>query len=979
MIKRLITFTLLHIFLIENAGVSYLCPEALAKGYALRPVATSIIHRAGFERNFSGGKIAKTSSAGSVDLELAREVITQLKEGKPCPFAAQIIDRLLGERPDPGIVLNPETYTPGPFRFQEIENVKIKKTGENLFNLHYRKQREKAAKILQKIENSAGEIDSNFRVFLDNNLIDAIVNLSEQPGFSKLTHPQFEELRWSMIRLFSTDWQWLDKEIANNRGRDVYSTLRERIKHTLENESFESALKEAIYYSAVGNGLETEYYKQEFFNFDDVEKRKVEIGSFFDELFSKLKPRKGKIAFYLDNAGEIFMDLLVIELLLEHGFEVVLMAKEVPTTDDLTKDDVIKLLNELVDQAENPEYQWISEYYSLENILTGKLTVVSSGSLTPATDLNKLTIDKADSILNIYKGGGNYYGTYPASMNADAFYVFMIKEHLQAALVMEAGVSKQRAKRGNLVFQYKAAKTPGKRIGDIIEHGGYFVIDKKAQAKASSAGDVEDFGDWFDLRHDIQYYDASFIRGEAKGLEAIQEQVRKEKSLFVREDIKGVFFYFDSDLPINLFLENKILAKWVKISGRELSGQINVIIVDKGPKAIINIGNTIAINRGVINLIKETPLHVQDLVINILMRAALSANTRGNVIKEGYYLGIDRFALEDNRYRSKPSEVISCIRQIFYLESKIASNEQEEILIWLYSEGVREKTEKEFSDIFLDYAIRKGFTTVVVRFLEGDVANATIEIIFGNSHDILSEKINVSPDDMGILFSAIGKDAEPKSEWRYKKGFFSKEIKQILFIMREKPRIMTEELLKRLDELEDKDVDGRSFGLIWRVQKDTESIIGKKIRIEIIEEPEEDFFDSGTDFMLRKYSAKEVFDLFNNLLYNAWAPREGRKMWEFKRFLRLTIKRDDITPREKFEKIITFFKNFAQGKKRKGAGMVEVDDPIKAINRYTENNWVAGYAFEEELLDMFIPLVDVTAGIDHKTTMEVLKKIQSSA
>ncbi len=165
-----------------------------------------------------------------------------------------------------------------------------------------------------------------------------------------------------------------------------------------------------------------------------------------------------------------------MELLLDYGFDIVLMAKDLPTTDDLTQQDAIELLSRLL-QSDRQEYQWLKNYHDAANPLKGRLTIRSSGSTTPATDLNKLT-PEGDIIFRIFKGGGSHYGTYPASMNVDAFYIFMVKEPLQVALVMEAGISREQAERGHIVFQYKEAKSAGKRIDALLKHGAYFDVEQ---------------------------------------------------------------------------------------------------------------------------------------------------------------------------------------------------------------------------------------------------------------------------------------------------------------------------------------------------------------------------------------------------------------------------------------------------------------------------------------------------------------------
>ena len=123
------------------------------------------------------------------------------------------------------------------------------------------------------------------------------------------------------------------------------------------------------------------------------------------------------IVWLVDNDGEAVFDLWLIEQLAEMGHQITVVGKPEPASNDATVTDLQQITN-------HPFYQLLPE-----QIHTGRVRIISSGSVTIGTNLHQATDEFATSILNsdlvISKGQGNFFTT--KGLNRDVFYLLMSK------------------------------------------------------------------------------------------------------------------------------------------------------------------------------------------------------------------------------------------------------------------------------------------------------------------------------------------------------------------------------------------------------------------------------------------------------------------------------------------------------------------------------------------------------------------------
>lgn len=420
------------------------------------------------------------------DVGTLKEIIEYSKKGSIHPAIVAEIERLVSESADIKIVRNAVEYMPGPFRICGIKNVKIKEDGRSLFAEYKQNTSARVQDILnridEKVKREVLKISDKDIAYLKENFVNTVDFLFNSELAGDLTYPQFEELLFVLVNMISPNLYNETKDISNTRGEAIYTSAREQIKKLQDMPDkvigWENAFREAIIYAALGNGLEAKYYDQEMVQKADIENRSVGLEGFLNDIFRQVESNKrGAILYFLDNAGEIFTDLLVVELLLDKGFKVKLVAKESPTTDDLTVTDVNKIISELRNSGKG-SYEWLKKYCDAK-----KLEVVSSGSKTPATDFNKVRSGLFENaIFSIYKGGGNHYGACPAILTSDSFHIFMIKEPLQRALMAAEGVDVAKNKKGALVFLHREASSRPITIDALLKDGSVFEqIDKSVK------------------------------------------------------------------------------------------------------------------------------------------------------------------------------------------------------------------------------------------------------------------------------------------------------------------------------------------------------------------------------------------------------------------------------------------------------------------------------------------------------------------
>ncbi len=124
------------------------------------------------------------------------------------------------------------------------------------------------------------------------------------------------------------------KKLSNDRMLALYNDFIEIIRGS------EDHLKSAIFLSTIGNLIDYSLFKEV-----DLEEIKNKFDSLQPAIFDYQKIRdsltKGeRILFITDNAGEIVLDKLLIELFFKKGKKVIVAAKERPILNDATIDDI---------------------------------------------------------------------------------------------------------------------------------------------------------------------------------------------------------------------------------------------------------------------------------------------------------------------------------------------------------------------------------------------------------------------------------------------------------------------------------------------------------------------------------------------------------------------------------------------------------------------------------------------------------------
>jgi uncharacterized protein with ATP-grasp and redox domains len=118
------------------------------------------------------------------------------------------------------------------------------------------------------------------------------------------------------------------------------------------------------------------------------------------KLFNYLKQKKRHILYELDNSGEVYFDLLLIEYLLKNDHHVTIVAKKEPCLNDVTLTDLRRILD-------HEDMQWHHTYLN-----TNQLSLIHNGSINPgktlATVSHQYKTAYMQSDLVILKGQGNF-------------------------------------------------------------------------------------------------------------------------------------------------------------------------------------------------------------------------------------------------------------------------------------------------------------------------------------------------------------------------------------------------------------------------------------------------------------------------------------------------------------------------------------------------------------------------------------------
>jgi len=284
----------------------------------------------------------------------------------------------------------------------------------------------------------------------------ALTVLAAHPSTPVLNHIQFEKIAHKLVKLITgvDDAYKSYKNSLDETVFKIYPVLRQKINEMDGSEKGVTderirALKTALIYSATLNyldithpevlkkaaqnlgiemGLSTagQIESEAILNFVEGVFRKInELGLIIDDfefLADKLKTNKGgKVLYLVDNHGEVILDMLVIEQLLEMGFKVTVGGKGEFIRDDATYEELKKVLE--------------NNRYLLPYIRKGQLKIISTGSDALGTDLT--TADRSvdfkyefkNSFMYIAKGAGNFVLMYGQKykINIHGFHVLGFK------------------------------------------------------------------------------------------------------------------------------------------------------------------------------------------------------------------------------------------------------------------------------------------------------------------------------------------------------------------------------------------------------------------------------------------------------------------------------------------------------------------------------------------------------------------------
>ncbi|MQY65411.1 MAG: DUF89 family protein, partial [Clostridia bacterium] len=431
----------------------------------------------------------KRNEVGSQNIQLAKEIIDGLLEHKLHPVIKKEIRRFKREKPSRRVVLGPRSYKPDLFTRKEARDVKTA-DGKTLFDhrlgLIQRIVGEYPDLIRKKAREGDLQIEDEDLNYIVENIKEALMNLFTSRQMANLTRFHYEQILFRILRMVYPDLY------ENNKDRDMaitdnlYSKLRKRVKKASREGGFYDALKTAMGFAAVTNIMEQEFYNKKLLSFGgkSIARRSIEIpeDEFFKNLWKKLdRHPSGKILYYLDNFGELPTDMLVVELLLEEGYNVVLVAKEDSAYNDTTVFDVKTYLDKI--WLNDKRFTWLKKYYGSERSKRNKLSIISTDSATPGLNLAQLSEEhiraRNEAIFSIYKGSANLRGTYPYALTQESFYIYTIKGPMQIAIARANSVDKDKTKFGSLVFQFKPKGEKGLTLKDLIKDGRVFVSTKK--------------------------------------------------------------------------------------------------------------------------------------------------------------------------------------------------------------------------------------------------------------------------------------------------------------------------------------------------------------------------------------------------------------------------------------------------------------------------------------------------------------------
>ncbi|MBF0384809.1 MAG: DUF89 family protein [Candidatus Omnitrophica bacterium] len=332
--------------------------------------------------------------AGDLPLDKSQLPLKTLRALESKEFLKEIIDGMLSEEAlaveaDSRIVAKPGQFHFGPNVYSEPQINEHE-------NKHFREYLEIAVTTL------SDELKPKAR--------EALEELLSRAELQSLTPRHVEDIVYEFIKFISANKQPLLK-IKTAGQQAALKLLPEFERQLAAARNPYAKLQKAVEISAKGNRIGASQFRE------NALKGQKELEGYIEtllteplnlkfieglKLFLKLQGGPRKVLYIYDNIIENVFDLPLIRWLLENGHYITLAGKEEEADNDVTFEDINRLLS----------YPEVKEYLGEER-MARQIKVISSGAKTRSSDLrkNRITPEFADSFLNseviFSKGEGN--------------------------------------------------------------------------------------------------------------------------------------------------------------------------------------------------------------------------------------------------------------------------------------------------------------------------------------------------------------------------------------------------------------------------------------------------------------------------------------------------------------------------------------------------------------------------------------------
>ncbi|MFH1379763.1 MAG: ARMT1-like domain-containing protein [bacterium] len=434
-----------------------------------------------------------------MNFEQVKETIKSLVDNILPSSISDEIEKSKTEKPCAETVLKPPEYKTDMYTLDDARLVKVVDGPDATYFDYYRSLFLRQTKdiifpaIRKKMQEGILIISEWEMEFLDKNLWPALDNLLCHEHAGSITRLDFIRIMLQILTQIGPDlYEDIKKQsIAEIEPR--YAELREIVRSKGKKDAFKTAMS----FCAMGNMFEAIHDDASLrqLSIDELEGRGIDINGFFERLDERIEENEsGTIMYYLDNAGELPLDMIVVELLMDQGFDVVLVAKGSFAFDDITVREVNSHLNRWLSDL---RFKWLRKYYHPESPDKSRLRVMSTDVTIPGVDLARIgtahEAQRQDALFSVYKGGGNHYTTYTSALTQDSFYMYALKEPIQIACAKAHGVSAVKAKKGGLVFEFKEKYQRGLSLTDLVRDGKHItnVASEEVQSLSARPQDVD--------------------------------------------------------------------------------------------------------------------------------------------------------------------------------------------------------------------------------------------------------------------------------------------------------------------------------------------------------------------------------------------------------------------------------------------------------------------------------------------------------